>query len=170
MIRFAHQDDLPFLRWMLYEAAYPEVLGERPPFEKGLADPQVARYLDGWVRKGDAGLIFTSEAGGPLGAAWYRLFTADEPGWGFVNEQTPELAIAVVYEARGKGVGTHLLQALMTLAGKQGHRQLSLSADPPNTAALRLYRKLGFREVGNDGETITMVADLTSAPQANPAG
>lgn len=167
MLRFAHQDDLPFLRWMLYEAAYPEVLGERPPFEKGLSDPVVARYLDGWVRKGDAGLIVASEAGGPMGAAWYRLFTADAPGWGFIDEQTPELAIAVVYEARGQGIGTQLLQALMTLAGKQGHRQISLAVDPPNTAAYRLYTKLGFQDAGFDGDSIKMVADV-STPR--PAG
>lgn len=161
MLRFANQDDLPFLKWMLYEAAYPEGLGERPPFEKGIADPITARYLDGWVRKGDAGLIVTSEAGGPVGAAWYRLFPADAPGWGFIDEQTPELAIAVVHESRGKGIGTQLLQSLMTLAQKQGHRQISLSVDPPNKAAYNLYQKLGFQDAGLGDDVIKMVADLT---------
>lgn len=165
MIRFANQDDLPFLKWMLYEAAYPES-GKRPPFEKGISDPGVAVYLDGWVRKGDAGLIVATEVGGPLGAAWYRLFTADAPGYGFIDEQTPELVMALAYEARGKGIGTQLLRALMSLAQKQGHEQISLCVDPPNTGALRFYARLGFQEVGSH-DPIKMVADLT-APLPDP--
>lgn len=160
MIRFANQDDLPFLKWMLYEAAYPET-GERPPFEKGISDPNVAVYLDGWVRKGDAGLIVATDAGGPLGAAWYRLFSADAPGYGFIDEQTPELITALAYEARGKGIGTQLLRALMTLAQKQKHKQISLSVDRANAGAHRLYQRLGFTEVASD-DPITMVADLTA--------
>jgi GNAT superfamily N-acetyltransferase len=160
LIRFANQDDLPFLKWMLYEAAYPET-GERPPFERGISDPKVAVYLDGWVRKGDAGLIVATEVGGPLGAAWYRLFSAEAPGFGFIDEQTPELMIALAYEARGKGIGTQLLRALMTLAQKQKHKQISLAVDQGNTGAHRLYQRLGFTEV-DSGDPIKMVADLTA--------
>ena len=46
------------------------------------------------------------ENGFPVGAAWYRVFGADEPGYGFVDEQTPELAIAVVPSKRGTGSAT----------------------------------------------------------------
>ncbi len=160
MLRFATQEDLPFLKWMLYEARFPESAGKRPPFEKGISDPKVAVYLDGWVRKGDAGLIVTSPAGGPQGATWYRLFTPEAPGYGFVDAQIPELAIALVYEVRGKGVGTQLMHALMTLARKQGYEQISLGCHPANPGALRLYERLGFKEVGRDEEAIKMVADL----------
>lgn len=161
MLRFAHQDDLPFLKWMLYEACYPEGCGERPPFEKGIGDPIVANYLDGWVRKGDAGLIVATEAGGPMGAAWYRMFLADNPGYGFFDEKTPELAIAMVFEARGRGLGSELLRNLMSLAIKQGHKQISLCTDIRNNGAIRLYDRLGFKEFGRDEEVVKMVADLT---------
>jgi RimJ/RimL family protein N-acetyltransferase len=161
MLRFAHQDDLPFLKWMLYEACYPEGCGERPPFEKGINDPIVANYLDGWVREGDAGLIVATEAGGPMGAAWYRLFPADKPGYGFFDEKTPELAIAMVFEARGRGLGSELLRNLMSLANKQGHKHISLCSDIRNNGAIRLYERLGFREFDRDEEVVRMVADLT---------
>lgn len=163
MLRFAHQDDKPFLEWMLYEASYPEY-GPRPPFAQGISDPRVSVYLDGWVRKGDAGLIVTAEGGGPVGAAWYRLFTPEAPGYGFIDAQTPELAIALVYEVRGRGVGTKLMQSLMTLARKQGHRQISLSVDVKNEGARRLYQRLGFQEVERDEENLKMLADLSQDP------
>ncbi|HVL50354.1 MAG TPA: GNAT family N-acetyltransferase [Actinomycetota bacterium] len=163
MLRFALEEDLPFLKWMLYEACYPEK-GPRPPFEKGISDPKVWVYLDGWMRKGDAGLIVTSPAGGPQGAAWYRLFTPDAAGYGFYDAETPELAVALVYEARGKGIGTQLTQALMTLARKQGHRRISLGVDRFNPDAERLYRRLGFKEFDRDADGVKMVADLTEPP------
>lgn len=168
MIRFANQDDLPFLKWMLYEAAYPET-GKRPPFEKGISDPDVAVYLDGWVRKGDAGLIVATEVGGPLGAAWYRLFTEDAHGYGFIDEQTPELVIALAYEARGRGIGTQLLRALMSLAEKQKHKQISLYVEPSNPGAQRFYERLGFKAVASE-EPVKMVADLTVPLPDPPAG
>jgi RimJ/RimL family protein N-acetyltransferase len=167
MLRFAHQDDLPFLKWMLYEACYPES-GERPPFEKGINKPDVWVYLDGWVRKGDAGLIVATDAGGPMGAAWYRLFTADAPGYAFIDEQTPEAAIAMVFEARGRGLGTQLMRNLMSLANKQGYKQMSLAVDDINPRARRLYERLGFEEVGRNKDGATMLADLTK-PIPDPA-
>jgi RimJ/RimL family protein N-acetyltransferase len=170
VLRFATPEDLPFLKWMLYEAAYPEgVVQDRPPFEKGISDPSVWVYLDGWMRKGDAGLILTSPSGGPQGAAWYRLFSPDAAGYGFVDEQTPELAIALVYYSRGTGLGSRLLHALMTLAHKQGHKRISLHVEHANTAARKLYEKAGFTEYERTDEGIKMVADLTEPPPPLPA-
>jgi ribosomal protein S18 acetylase RimI-like enzyme len=75
--------------------------------------------------------------------------------------------MALAYEARGKGIGTQLLRALMSLAQKQRHKQISLCVDPPNTGALRFYKRLGFQEVGSH-DPIKMVADLT-VPIPDPA-
>lgn len=99
-----------------------------------------------------------------MGAAWYRLFTPEAPGYGFLDAETPELAIALVYEARGKGVGTQLMHALMTLARKQGHKKTSLGVENNNPGAERLCRRLGFREFGRDEQGSMMVADLTAPP------
>ena len=59
------------------------------------------RYVSGWGRRGDTSVV-ALEDGFPIGAAWSRLFTRDEPGFGFVDEQTPEVAIAVVPSRRGE--------------------------------------------------------------------
>ena len=41
-------------------------------------------------------------AGHPAGC---RLMAADDPGYGFVDASTPEIALAVVSERRGVGIG-----------------------------------------------------------------
>src|SRR5947209_20301944 len=77
-------------------------------------DLPVARYVNNWGRPGDAGLIAWEN--GPIGAAWYRVFPASSPGFGFVDEQTPELTIAVVPSRRGSGLGGQLMEALLDRA------------------------------------------------------
>ena len=80
----------------------------------------------------------------PVGAAWYRLFRRDQPGYGFVDERTPELAIAVVPSKRGHGIGEQLLTSLIERARESGYDALSLSVEPGNPAR-KLYERHGFR-------------------------
>ena len=80
-----------------------------------------------------------------LGAAWLRLLTGDNKGYGYVDDLTPELCISVLPESRGMGIGTQLLNQLFE---NVQHRYLavSLSVSEENPA-LRLYRRLGFEVV-----------------------
>jgi len=122
----------------------------------GDPDLPVFRYVKNWGRPGDAGVIASS---GPnaYGAAWYRLFPAEAPGFAFVDEQTPEVTIAVVPSHRGKGTGGELLEALLERARADGFSQISLSAEPGQTG---FYEKHGFRELQREDGTVTMVASL----------
>ena len=95
-----------------------------------------------------------------MGAAWYRLFGKDRPGYGFVDEQTPELAIAVVPSARGRGVGSKLLDALLARAREAGYAALSLGVDRDNGGAIELYERHGFERVGETEDSVTMLAHL----------
>jgi len=121
------------------------------------ADPDlpVARYVNNWGRPGDAGIIAWEN--GPIGAAWYRIFKEREPGFGFVDERTPELTIAVVPSRRGSGLGGQLLEALLERARRDGHATISLSAEQGLTG---LYERYGFRPVEEKDGTVTMKADL----------
>ncbi len=157
IVRAATAADLPFLQAMLYEAATWRPEAQPPPVEAVLADPHAARYLSGWGRDGDAGVVGAEDR--PVGAAWFRLFPADEPGYGFVASDVPELSIGVVAESRGRGIGTQLLDALVEVARADGQRAISLSVEPDNPAR-RIYERAGFVRVVDDGGAWTMLLEL----------
>jgi GNAT superfamily N-acetyltransferase len=147
MLRPVDQQDTRFLRDMLRHAYH---------WRLGDPDLPVYRYVKNWGRRGDAGVI-ASAGPNEYGAAWYRLFAASEPGFGFVDEETPEVTIAVVPSHRGQGTGRELLEALLDVARADGFKQISLSAEPGQT---HFYEQHGFREVRREERTVTMVADL----------
>ncbi len=148
MLRPVDRQDARFLRDMLRHA-YHWRIAEDP-------DLPVFRYVQNWGRPGDAGVI--AFAGTKVyGAAWYRLFPAAAPGFGFVDELTPELTIAVVPSHRGHGTGGELLEALLARAREDGFTRISLSAEPGQTG---FYEQHGFRDLRREDGTVTMVADL----------
>jgi ribosomal protein S18 acetylase RimI-like enzyme len=154
VIRRGGRQDVRFLRDMLHHAYY---WRERSP---GDGPGPVARYVKGWGRPGDTALI-AIEDGFPVGAGWYRLFREDAPGYGFVDDQTPELAIAVVPSRRGRGVGDALLTALCERAQAEGHHALSLSVERGNSELVSFYEKHGFKRVHEDGgDSVTMRREL----------
>jgi GNAT superfamily N-acetyltransferase len=139
-----------FLRDMLRHAyANASLVGDLP----------VSRYVDRWGRPGDTAVVGL-EGATPVGAAWFRFYRADEPGFGFVDEQTPELSIAVVPSRRHHGYGSTLLKELLTRAREAGCRSISLSVDRDNPA-IGLYRRFGFEEVASSDNNVTMRAELT---------
>ena len=119
--------------------------------------PEWPAFLSGWGRLGDAGVI--CEGDRQLGAAWFRLFPADEPGYGFVGPDVPELTVGVEPPSRGRGIGTRLLETLIEVARTCGYRAVSLSVEPDNTAR-QLYERLGFVRVADDGGAWTMLLTL----------
>lgn len=149
VVRRGTTQDVRFLRDMLHHATY---LQERMP-DAGPGPVQL--YVKAWGRPGDTAMIALVD-GFPAGAAWYRLFRGDAPGYGFVDEVTPELAIAVVPSARGIGVGSALLVALLERARADGHAALSLSVARENDAAIALYRAHGFEQVGESADALTL--------------
>ena len=154
VVRRGGAQDVRFLRDMLHHAYYWK---ERAPEDTGPGP--VALYVKAWGRPGDAAMI-AIEGGFPVGAAWYRLFERGRPGYGFVDERTPELAIAVVPNARGKGIGAALLDALTERARAEGHEAISLSVDRENAGAIALYERYGFERVGEEDDSVTMLASL----------
>jgi len=162
VFRLSTRADPAFLAEMLYEAVNWRDDGaeERPPFDEMMARPELSRYLESWGRVGDAAIVALDRRDEPVGGAWYRLFPADEPGYGFVDENTPELSIAIYPECRGRHVGALLLGTLLQHARSEGFSAISLSVACENPAR-RLYARHGFEVVAEPGDSLTMVADLS---------
>jgi ribosomal protein S18 acetylase RimI-like enzyme len=160
LIRRAASDDEPFLFEMVYEALF--VAPGADPFPRTvLADPQIAHYANGFGRPGDQGLVAETSTGS-IGAAWVRRFSRNDPGYGYVDDDTPEFSIAVIEKSRGTGVGTALLVQLLVEVPR-----CSLSVDHRNPA-VRLYERLGFEMVDRSGDSLTMLRrQLTVEPMAN---
>jgi ribosomal protein S18 acetylase RimI-like enzyme len=157
-LRRAGTDDVEFLWEMLSYASHsgldPGALPEHP---------ELARYVAGWGRPTDLGIVAADDASGErVGAAWLRLLTGDAKGYGYVDDATPELAIAVLPTHRGRGIGARLLTELLD-AARATFDAVSLSVRADN-AARRLYERLGFRTVGDSdagATSVTMRIGLT---------
>ena len=149
-IRPASRLDEPFIYEMLYEALY--VLPGGAPFPRSILDePDIAHYAEGFgTRPGDEGLIAeTSDE--RIAAAWLRLLAGDDRGYGHVDDNTPELSIAVRPDWQNRGVGTELIERLIETLPR-----VSLSVDSRNPAT-RLYERLGFEIVGTEETSLIML-------------
>ncbi len=146
---------------MLYEAVYwrDDSAEERPSFDAMMEIPELRRYVEAWGRDGDVAIVALDRRDEPVGAAWYRMFDAGDPGYGFVANGIPELAIAVYPEYRRQRIGELLLTALLHRAEADGIDKISLSVAPDNPAR-RLYERHGFSVVNETPDALTMLASL----------
>lgn len=127
---------------MLYHAARMSEDGETSP-EAAKADPHLNIYIQGWGRRGDQGVIaYSTDMTQNLGAAWLRLLTEDKSHYGYYDDATPELAIAVLPEMTGKGVGSLLISTLIEQVRTEIPAiVLTVRNDNP---AKKLYERFGF--------------------------
>lgn len=164
-VRTATPADLPTLTTAWHEAALwrPDEVATRPTVDEALAIADLARYRWDPDRPGDVAVVAVVDGIG-VGGAWARLFPADDPGYGFVDEQTPELGIGVARAWHRRGIGRALLSALLVEAALAGHERLSLSVEVDNPSRF-LYRQLGFVQVAvePDGSAVTMIRATTAS-------
>ncbi len=100
-------------------------------------------------------------------AAWLAAHDSQHPvlvaesagtvvGWVSLNPFNPRPAyrfvvdssVYVAREARGQGIGRILLSAMVEEARRLGYHKIVLAGFPFNEGGVRLYTRLGFREVG----------------------
>lgn len=127
----------------------------------GLPEPMLASMLDMQfsaqqssyrAQFPDADYVVVENMGRPIG----RLICHR------TESQIRLVFIALLPEMRGQGHGRHLIEALQAEAKTAG-KTLSLSVGLHNTGAWRLYDRLGFQAVHDDG------VDLEMGWRATPA-
>lgn len=124
-----------------------------PPMPQRLPEP-ICRYSANFGRTGDHGVVALL-GGVPAGAAWWRHRSADDPGYGYLAADTPELTIGVRPEHRRQGVATAILAWLVREAATQKLAAMSLSVEADNPAKA-VYRRAGFVVVDKDDGALTM--------------
>ncbi|MGA2478477.1 MAG: GNAT family N-acetyltransferase [Spirochaetia bacterium] len=64
------------------------------------------------------------------------------------------LGMGLLPEYRGKGIGTRLITEIMKQAAARGFHRVELEVFEENSAALALYRKVGFKEEGRKSHAV----------------
>lgn len=141
IIRSIKKEELPVMREFMYLAIFVEEGAEPLPIEI-VDDPRLIKYIRDFGRAGDDCLVAVLQKE-VVGVVWSRLFPATCPGYGYYNEKTPELSIAVKPKWRGQGIGFALMTAMLKRLREAGHTTVSLSVTQ-NNPAVALYKKCGF--------------------------
>jgi len=147
VIRRGGSQDVPFMRSILTHAYNWHV----NVFD---TDVPIGRYVDGWGRPGDTALI-AMDGGHRIGAGWFRLFREAAPGYGFVDDQTPELTIVVVPSRQGEGIGQLLMQGLLERAQADAYRAVSVSIERGHSE-VAVYEEAGFELIAQNGPAVTL--------------
>lgn len=148
LIRDIRPYEYPLLEEFLYLAIYvPEDFEGKVPHSIIYDDPKCrAAFDDFGALPNDRALV--AEVGGEVvGACWVR--TTDE--YGHVDNDTPSFSISVVKRLRGQGIGTALMNRMISELTTAGYARASLSVQKENPAC-RLYERLGFHTVGNGAD------------------
>lgn len=151
IIRTMQPEEYPLLREFLYQAIFlPE--GTIPPSRSIVDLPELQIYIaDFGTRFGDYCLV--AEVNGKItGAAWSRIME----DYGHIDKETPSLAISLLPEYRGQGIGTKLFNNLLALLYEKGLSQVSLSVQKKNPA-FRLYKRAGFQILEEKGTEYLML-------------
>jgi len=157
-IRSLTKDDFPILKDLLYAAIFiPE--GIEPPSCEIIETPEVDVYIrDFGSKKDDYGLL--AELDGKIaGGVWVRILAGERKGFGNVDSETPEFAIAVFKEYQKMGIGAKLMLEMIDYLKNKDYKQCSLAVQKTNYA-VKMYQKVGFEIVEEKEEEYLMVLKL----------
>ena len=144
-------NEYPLLDDFLYDAIFiPE--GVTPPDRSITQLPELQKYIAHFGTQKDDYCLVAEVDGALVGAVWVRIID----DYGHVDDDTPSLSISVKAPYRQRGIGTALMQAMLTLLKTEGYKQVSLSVQKANYAR-KMYLKLGFEIVKTNEEDEIMV-------------
>lgn len=153
IIRKIRPDEYSILADFLYEAIFiPE--GVQPPPKSIIQQPELQVYVEDFGKKDDYCLVAETN-NKIIGAVWVRIMD----DYGHIDNSTPSLAISLYKEFRGQGIGTVLLDGMLSLLKSENYEKVSLSVQKENYA-YRMYLKAGFEVMNENNEEYIMVCDL----------
>lgn len=128
-------------------------------------DPSISVYFQNFGKPDDHGLL--AEIDGMIaGAVWTRILNGPVKGFGNLDNETPEFAISLLPEYRGRGLGTMLMKAMLKTLALRGYRRASLAVQKDNYA-VSMYKKTGFQIIETTDQEYIMVIQLQQAANSN---
>lgn len=154
IIREMHSYEYPLLDDFLYEAIFQRDENNLAP-KSIIQKPELQVYIQNFgCKQGDYCLCAEVDEK-VIGAVWVRTIN----GFGSIDSDTPEFAISLFKEYRGKGIGTELMTKMIEHLKEAGYSMASLAVQKDNYAA-EMYMKLGFRIETENEEEYIMVRNL----------
>lgn len=155
LIRPIKDNEIMLLTDFIYEAIHQPDMGHRIP-RTVIQDPSIWIYIDGFGTKADDYCLVAQVEHLIVGAVWVRCINA----FGHIDDSIPEFAISVYPQYRGKGIGTHLMQEMVSLLRAKGYAKASLSVQRDNYAA-KMYLDVGFEIIKENEQEYIMTIDLS---------
>lgn len=153
IIRPIKNNEYKILDVFLYEAIFiPD--GIQAPPKSIIEKPELQVYVEDFGKKDDYCLVAEINSK-IIGAVWVRIMD----DYGHIDNNTPSLAISLYKDFRGRGIGTALLESMLSLLESEGYEKVSLSVQKENYA-YRMYLKTGFEVIDENDEEYIMVCDL----------
>ena len=155
IIREMQRKEYPLLENFLYEAIFIPV-GVEPPPKTIISRPELQIYISEFgTSKHD--IAFVADLDGKIvGAVWVRIMN----DYGHIDDNTPSFVISLYKEYRRKGIGTALMEEMLTTLKARGYEQASLSVQKENYAA-KMYKRLGFQIIEETEEEYLMLKKLS---------
>lgn len=154
IIREIKESEYHLLNDFLYEAIFiPE--GVKPPPREIINSPELQVYVADFGRSKDDRCLVAEDDGMIVGAAWVRIMN----DYGHIDGKTPSFAISLYKEYRSLGIGTNLMERMLSELKENGYKQASLAVQKANYA-VKMYQKLGFEVFDENEEEYIMVNRL----------
>ena len=152
-IREIKESEYSVLSGFLYEAIFIPKGIEKPP-KSIIEQPELQVYIADFGKADDWCLV-AEVKGKIVGAVWVRIMN----DYGYIDDETPSLAVSLYEEYRHLGLGTALMREMLQFLKDKGYKQISLSVQKANYA-LNMYRKVGFEVVKENEEEYIMICQL----------
>ena len=130
--------------------------GVTPPPKSIIQNEELQVYVKDFGKQKDDVALVAEVDGKIVGAVWTRIMN----DYGHIDNNTPSLAISLLKEYRGNGIGTALMQSILSLLRRLGYGCVSLAVQKANYA-VKMYKKVGFKIVSENDEEYIMVCELT---------
>lgn len=159
ILREMQPSEFPLLEDFLYEAIFQRDETCRLP-RNIIEKPELQIYIKDFGQGKDDHCICAEINDKIVGAVWVRTI----PGYGSIDNETPEFSISLYKSHRGFGIGTALMKNMLEYLKNAGYPRGSLSVQKENNA-YQLYLSLGFQVLSETEEEAIMVYDFNQSQE-----